>query len=147
MQGCAVQGHNPKWAWLLHLCAFSSSYFSGRQLLLPLFISFCFATSAEGEMLSLFSLWAWSHKNKSLPPLALGQRQTASGHSLVWGTHPDVHDLMEHVRFIKPGPQLEPIIYLSPLRPPLFLTWESQGYFSHPPLYTIRWQKAIPCPF
>lgn len=45
--GCAVQGHNPKWARLLHLCAFSSFYFSERQLHLPLFISFCFTTSAE----------------------------------------------------------------------------------------------------
>lgn len=71
MQRCAVQGHDPKWGWLLHLCAFSSSYLSEKQLCLPLLISFCFATSAEGERLSLFSLWAWGHKSKFLPPLAL----------------------------------------------------------------------------
>lgn len=72
--GCAVQGQNPKWVWLLDLCAFNSCYFSEKNLHLPLLIFFCFTTSSEGEGLSFFSLWAWGHKNRSLPPLALGPK-------------------------------------------------------------------------
>ena len=53
-------------------------------------------------------------------------------------------DVVEHVGFIRLGPQPDTITSHSPLRPTLLLTLKSQGYFSQPVLLTTKWQRAIP---